>query len=53
MIEKELKVVVWAKDPSVLFIAEMWADEARLNEIKWKIEFENLFIVERNNRGGV
>ena len=31
----------------------MWADEARLNEIKRKIEFENLFIVERNNRGGV
>ena len=48
----EPKVVIRAKDPSVLFIAETWADEARLKEIKRKIEFDNLFIVERNNRGG-
>ena len=48
----ELEVVIRAKDPSVLFLAETWADEARLKEIKRKIEFDNLFIVERNNRGG-
>ena len=50
--KKELEVVIRAKDPSVLFIAETWADEARLKEIKRKIEFDNLFFVERNNRGG-
>ena len=48
----ELEVVIRAKDPSVLFIAETWADEAKLKEIKQKIEFDNFFIVERNNRGG-
>ena len=48
----ELEVVIRAKDPSILFIAETWADEAKLKEIKQKIELDNLFIVERNNRGG-
>ncbi|XP_030958962.1 uncharacterized protein LOC115980904 [Quercus lobata] len=51
-IGKELEVVIRAKDPSVVFIAETWADEARLQEIKRNIDFENLFFVERNNRGG-
>ena len=51
-IGKELEVVIRAKDPSVLFIAETWADEVRLQEIKCKIEFDNLFFVERNNKGG-
>ena len=50
--KKELELVIRAKDPSVLFIGETWADEARLKEIKRKIEFDNLFFVERNNRGG-
>ena len=49
---KELKVVTWEKDPSVVFLAETWADEARLKEIKRNINFENLFFVDRNNRGG-
>ena len=44
--------MIRAKDPSVVFLAETWADEARLQEIKLKIEFDNLFFVERNNRGG-
>lgn len=49
---KELEVVIRAKDPSVVFIVETWVDEARLQEIKRKIEFDNLFFVERNNKGG-
>ena len=49
---KELEVVIRAKVPSVVFIAETWADEARLQQIKRNIEFDNLFFVERNNRGG-
>ena len=49
---KELEVMIRAKDPFVVFLAETWADKARLQEIKCKIEFDNLFFVERNNRGG-
>ena len=49
---KELEGMVRAKDPSAIFIAETWADEARLKEIQHNIEFQNLFFVERNNRGG-
>ena len=48
---KELQVMIRVKDPSIVFLAETWADEARLQEIKCKIEFDNLFFVERNNRG--
>ena len=49
---KKLEVMIRAKDPSIMFLAETWADEARPQEIKCKIEFDNLFFVERNNRGG-
>ena len=49
---KELEVVIRAIDPSIVFIAETWADEVRLQEIKRNIEFDNLFFVEKNNRGG-
>ena len=49
---KKLEVMIRAKDPSIVFLAETWVDEARLQEIKHKIEFDNLFFVERNNRGG-
>ena len=31
---KELKVMSRAKDPSVVFIAKTWADEARLKDIQ-------------------
>lgn len=41
-----------AKYPSAVFIAKTWADEARLKDIHQKIEFENLFFVERDNKGG-
>lgn len=49
---KELEVVVQAKDPSVVFLVGTWADEARQKKIKRYLDFENLFFVERNNRGG-
>ena len=44
---KELEVVIRAKDPSVVFLAETWADEARLKEVQRNIKFDNLFFVER------
>ena len=44
--------MVRAKDPSAMFLVETWADEARLKEIKHNLDFENLFLVERTNRGG-
>ena len=33
-IGKELEVVIRAKDPSVVFIVETWANEAKLKEIQ-------------------
>ena len=38
MTEKELDDLIWAKDPSVVFIVETWMDEARLKK-KEKREF--------------
>ena len=35
-----------------MFLAETWADEARLKEVKRNLGFDNLHFVERINRGG-
>lgn len=35
-----------------MFIAETWADKARLKDIKRKLEFDHVFVVPRINRGG-
>ena len=51
-IEKELGVLVWTKDPSILFIVETWTDEVKLKYIKRNLEFDHVFVVPRNNRGG-
>ena len=46
--------LVWAKDPSIVFIAKTWADEARLKQIKKDIQFDYLFFVPRVNiKGGL
>ena len=49
---KELEVVNRAKDSSIVFLAETWANEARLKEVQRNIKFDNLFYVENNPRGG-
>ena len=50
--EKELGVLVRAKDPSIMFLVETWSDEARLKDIKRKLEFDHVFVVPQENRGG-
>ena len=49
---KKLEVLIRAKDPSVVFLAETWADKARLKEVQRNINFDSLFYVEKNPRGG-
>ena len=49
---KELGDLVRAKDPSVVFIAETWADKARLKVLKNTLLFDEMFVVPRINRGG-
>ena len=48
---RELGDLIQAKDPSVVFLAETWADEARLKKVKRNLGFDNLHFVERINRG--
>ena len=50
--ENELVDLVRAKDPSVVFLAETWADEVRLKNVLRKIRCENIFSAPRINRGG-
>ena len=52
LIEDQLADLVWAKDPSVVFIVETWADKARLEQVKRRIQFKNLFEVPRRNKAG-
>lgn len=35
-----------------MFIAETWANEARLDRVQQEIEFENKWVVTSNSRGG-
>ena len=48
----KLTEMVQAKDLSIMFLAETWADEARLKDVKRKIQFENMFVSPRTSRGG-
>ena len=48
----ELAELVWAKDPSVMFLAGTWADKARPKDVMRKIQFENMFVSPRTTRGG-
>ena len=52
MTKKELGDYVLAKDPSIILIAETWADEARLKLVKSRLQFDHMFSVPRINRGG-
>ena len=50
--EDQLADLVWAKDPSVVFLAETWTDKARLEQVQRRIQFKNLFEVPRKNKAG-
>ena len=51
-IENELVSLIQAKDPSIVFIVETWADEVRLDRTLSKINFDKKCVVPRQNRGG-
>ena len=52
LIEDQLADLVWAKDPSVVFLAETWTDKARLEQVQRRIQSKNLFEVPRKNKAG-
>ena len=51
-IENEIVSLIQAKDPSIVFIVETWADEVRLDRTLSKINFDKKCVVPRKNRGG-
>ena len=48
----QLADMVWAKDPSVVFLAETWTDEARLTHIQDRLKFKNKFVAPRRHKAG-
>ena len=50
--ENELVRLIQEKDLSVVFIAETWTDEIRLDRTLSKINFDQKWVVLRLNRGG-
>ena len=48
----ELAELVRVKDPSILLLAKIWADEVRLKEVIREIQCENMFVYPRTLRGG-
>ena len=49
---RKLGDLIQAKDISVVFVAETWTDEARLDQILRDIDFENKWVVPRKGRRG-
>ena len=50
--KKELGNIIRAKDPSIVFLAETWADEARLDRVLHNINFDNKWEVCSGRKGG-
>ena len=50
-IVKELGDYIQAKDPTFVFLAETWADNARLDQVLCNFDFRNKWSVESGNRG--
>ena len=48
----QLADFVWAKDHSVVFLAETWTDKARLEQVQRRIQFKNLFVVPHCSKAG-
>lgn len=46
---KELGDIIWAKDPFVMFIAETWRYEARLDRVQRNIDFEHRWVDSSND----
>ena len=51
-IVRGLVEILQAKDPSVMFIVNTWADEARLDQTLRTINFDKKWVVSRTIRGG-
>ena len=49
---KELGDYIRAKDPTVVFLTETWADSARLDQVLRNFDFKNKWSIESGNRGG-
>ena len=48
--KNQLVELVWAKDPSVVFLAETWMGEVRLILIQDRLKFKQRFIAPRRNK---
>ena len=44
--------MTWAKDPSVVFLAEILVDKARLDTVQRSIDYEHKWVVPKEGRGG-
>ena len=44
--------IIWAKDPTVVFLAETFTDDARLEFVQRSIGFDHRWVVPRVGRGG-
>ena len=38
---RELGDYIWAQDPTVVFLAETWTDDARLDQVLRNFDFRN------------
>ena len=48
---RELGGFIQAKDPTIVFLAETWTDDARLDQVLRNFDFKNKWFVAGGNRG--
>ena len=49
---RELGDLIWAQDPTAMFIAETWLDEARLKSMLKNCDLDQKFVVSKVTQGG-
>lgn len=49
---RKLVDIIWAKDPSIIFLAKTLRDDARLELVQRNIDFDHRWVVPREGKSG-
>ena len=50
--ERELREIIEAQVPTIVFLSKTWSSKSRMERIKNTLEFDGLFTIPSDRRGG-
>ena len=50
--ERELREIIQAQVPTIVFLSKTWSSKSRMERIKNTLEFDGLFTIPSDRRGG-